>query len=63
LRVDAQCGTIATGKDATLFLSKGDALDMRGNQLVAAFIQGRSIELTSKQTELYEKFKKKYEGK
>jgi imidazolonepropionase-like amidohydrolase len=63
LRVDAQCGTIATSKDATLFLSKGDALDMRGNQLVAAFIQGRSIELTSKQTELYEKFKKKYEGK
>jgi imidazolonepropionase-like amidohydrolase len=63
LRIDDACGTIESGKDATLFISQGDALDMRTNQLVAAFIQGRQIELTSKQTELYEKFKKKYEGK
>ncbi len=61
LRVDSTCGTLAAGKDATLFLSRGDALDMRTNGLVMAFIQGRQIELTSKQTELYEKFKKKYE--
>ncbi|MEN9639618.1 MAG: hypothetical protein RLZZ262_1487 [Bacteroidota bacterium] len=63
LRVDHLCGTLESGKDATLFLSSGDALDMRTNGLVMAFIQGRQIELTSKQTELYEKFKKKYEGK
>lgn len=63
LRIEDRCGTLEAGKDATLFLSRGDALDMRTNGLVMAFIQGRQIELTSKQTELYEKFKKKYEGK
>jgi imidazolonepropionase-like amidohydrolase len=62
LRIDARCGTLSPGKDANLFLSRGDALDMRGNALVAAFIQGRQIDLSSKQTELYEKFKKKYAG-
>ena len=63
LRIEDRCGTLQAGKDATLFVSRGDALDMRTNGLVMAFIQGRQIELTSKQTELYEKFKKKYEGK
>jgi len=60
LGIDATCGSLETGKDATLFISKGDALDMRTNQLTAAFIQGRMIDLGSKQTELYEKYMKKY---
>jgi hypothetical protein len=33
------------GKDATLFISEGDALDMRTNKLTNAFIQGRMISL------------------
>jgi len=33
LGIDATHGTLAVGKSATLFISKGDALDMRGNQL------------------------------
>lgn len=61
LGIDAQCGSLEVGKDATLFISKGDALDMMTNSLTAAFIQGRNIDLSSKQTELYEKYKKKYD--
>lgn len=56
-------GSIESGKDATLFLSSGDALDMRTNHLTYAFIEGRQIELKSKQTEMYDKYKKKYDGK
>jgi len=62
LGIDSTCGTLEVGKDATLFISTGDALDMRTNALTHAFIQGRSIVLRSKQTELYEKYKKKYDG-
>ena len=62
LGIEAQCGTLEVGKDATLFISAGDALDMRTNALTRAFIQGRSIVLRSKQTELYEKYKQKYDG-
>ena len=63
LGIDARCGSLETGKDATLFLSKGDALDMTTNAVIHAFIQGRDIDLSSKQTELYEKYKKKYDEK
>jgi len=61
LGIDARCGTLEIGKDATLFISTGDALDMRTNALTHAFIEGREIELRSKQTDLYEKYKKKYD--
>jgi imidazolonepropionase-like amidohydrolase len=63
LGIDDQCGTLEVEKDATLFISNGDALDMRTNAVTHAFIQGRSIVLRSKQTELYEKYKQKYDGK
>jgi imidazolonepropionase-like amidohydrolase len=62
LGIDSSCGTLEVGKDATLFISTGDALDMRTNALTHAFIQGRSIVLRSKQTELYEKYKLKYDS-
>jgi imidazolonepropionase-like amidohydrolase len=62
LGIDDRCGTLEVGKDATLFISNGDALDMRTNALSHAFIQGRSIVLRSKQTDLYEKYKQKYDG-
>jgi len=56
--LENQIGTIEPGKDATLFLSEGDALDMKTQKLTHAWIQGRPISLESKQTALYEKFKK-----
>lgn len=61
LGIEAQCGSIAVGKDATLFLSEGDALDMRTNQLTVAFIQGRKINLETHQTRLSDKYKYKYQ--
>ncbi len=55
-------GTLEVGKSATLFVSKGDALDMRGNQLTHAFIDGRAISLETHQTELWKRYMGKYEG-
>lgn len=63
LGVADRLGSLEVGKDATLFISSGDALDMRTNNLQAAFINGRKISLRSKQTDLYEKYKRKYSGK
>lgn len=61
LGIDAFCGSIEPGKDATLFISTGDALDMRTNNVEAAFIQGRALDLNNFQKQLYEKYKSKYE--
>jgi imidazolonepropionase-like amidohydrolase len=58
LGIDKTCGTLSPGKDATFFLSKGNALEMKSQELTAAWIQGRKISLESKQTQLYEKFAK-----
>ena len=63
LGIDSICGTLETGKDATLFISKGDALDMRTNKLTQAFIQGREISLETHQTNLNKKYKEKYNQK
>lgn len=63
LGIDENYGTLAEGKSATLFISEGDALDMRGNQLTHAFIDGREISLETHQTELWKKYSGKYGGK
>lgn len=63
LGIDADYGTLETGKSATLFVSEGDALDMRGNQLTHAFIDGRMISLETHQTELWKRYSEKYEEK
>jgi imidazolonepropionase-like amidohydrolase len=63
LGIDNLCGTLEIGKDATLFISEGDALDMRTNKLTQAFIQGRAISLETHQNQLNKKFKEKYNQK
>jgi imidazolonepropionase-like amidohydrolase len=60
LGIDKSTGTIEVGKDATLFISEGDALDMRGNQIIRAFIAGRKIALYGTQQELFDRYQKKY---
>ena len=62
LGIDAKYGTLEAGKSATLFISEGDALDMKSNKLSHAFIDGRQISLESHQTELYERYKGKFES-
>lgn len=63
LGIDDVCGSLEEGKDATLFISEGDALDMRTNKLTEAFVQGRKINLETHQTKLYKKYKEKYKQK
>jgi len=62
LGIDDRLGTLEKGKDATLFISEGDALDMRTNKLTKAFIKGRELSLESHQTELYHRYSDKYEN-
>lgn len=62
LDVDDNVGTLEAGKDATLFISEGDALDMRTNILKDAFIQGRKISLESHQTKLWKRYANKYKN-
>ncbi len=60
LGIEDSYGTLAEGKSATFFVSEGDALDMRGNQLTHAFIDGREISLETHQTELWKRYMGKY---
>lgn len=60
LGIDANYGTLETGKSATLFICEGDALDMRTNILNLAFIDGREISLETHQTKLWKRYSKKY---
>lgn len=60
LGIDSFTGSLEIGKDATLFISEGDALDMRTNNISNAFIQGREISLESHQTKLWNRYSNKY---
>ena len=60
LGIDNRAGTLENGKDATLFISDGDALDMRTNNVIRAFIRGKDINLDNVQKQLYRKYMKKY---
>lgn len=62
LGIDDKVGSLEVGKDATLFISEGDALDMRTNILTDAFIQGRKISLETHQTLLYKRYREKYKN-
>jgi imidazolonepropionase-like amidohydrolase len=60
LGVDERLGSLTIGKDATLFIAKGDPLDMRTNQLSHAFIQGRALSLETHQTKLWKRYMEKF---
>ncbi|MCO5950725.1 amidohydrolase family protein [Mucilaginibacter flavidus] len=60
LGIDKTTGTLEVGKDANLFVSKGDALDMISIDVDYAFIQGRNINLDNLHKQLYKKFADKY---
>jgi imidazolonepropionase-like amidohydrolase len=56
LGVEARVGSIEPGKDATLIVTDGDILDLRSH-VVAAYVDGRALDLTDKQKRLYERYK------
>jgi imidazolonepropionase-like amidohydrolase len=60
LGIDSRVGSLENGKDATLFISTGDALDVRTNQVEWAFIRGKKLDLNNEQKALNEKYLKKY---
>ena len=55
--IDNILGSIEKGKNATFFISSGDALDMRTNNVEQAFINGVSINLNNHQKALFNKYK------
>lgn len=57
--VSDRIGSLTVGKDATLIVTDGNILETP-TQVVRAYIQGRLVDLTSKHTQLNEKYKAKY---
>lgn len=58
--IEERVGSLTKGKDATMFISEGNALEITGNKLTHAFIKGRTLDLRNEQTELYNRYMKKY---
>ncbi|MEO6682819.1 MAG: amidohydrolase family protein, partial [Ginsengibacter sp.] len=58
--MDKTTGTIEAGKDANIIVSDGDILNMGSSIVELAFIQGRKIDLENHQTQLTERYNKKY---
>lgn len=59
LGVGEQLGSLKAGKDATLFVSDGHPFELT-SKIEMAFIQGRKIDLRTKQTELAKKYRERY---
>lgn len=59
LGIADQYGSLDAGKSATLIITDGDPLEMTSH-VTAAYIDGRAIDLSTKQTKLAEKYREKY---
>ena len=54
--IDDLLGSIEAGKEATFFISDGDALNMIDNNIEQAYIKGKRINLDNHQKQLYQKY-------
>lgn len=59
LGVADRVGSLEVGKDATLFVADGDILEIP-THVTHAWIAGKPVDLSSKHTQLYEKYKQRY---
>lgn len=59
LGIDKYYGSIEEGKQATFFVSTGNALEMKTHDVIHALIDGFFAPLTNHQLELYQKYKAK----
>lgn len=59
LGVSNRVGSLEVGKDATLIITDGDPLEVRTHTEMA-FIQGKTLDMSSKHTALYRKYLEKY---
>ena len=62
LGVGNQLGALESNRAATVFLSDGDILEIP-THVERAWIDGREIDLSNKQTRLAEKYREKYRQK
>jgi imidazolonepropionase-like amidohydrolase len=53
-------GSLQSGKDASIFIANGDILET-ATQVELAWVQGRKVDLGSRHTDLYQKYKTKYD--
>lgn len=60
LGVDKTLGSIEVGKDASLFVSTGNAIDALTNNVTFAFVQGKKISLENRHTRLADKYRERY---
>lgn len=63
LGIDEKYGSLEVGKSATLFVSEGNALDMRTNQMFLGLLDGNFVSTRNTQIDLYERYQEKYKGK
>jgi imidazolonepropionase-like amidohydrolase len=56
LGIAAKAGSIEPGKLANLLVTRGDPLDIR-SEVKYVFVEGKMVELGSRNTEMYERFK------
>ncbi|MCA9295981.1 MAG: amidohydrolase family protein, partial [Phycisphaerales bacterium] len=59
LGIDDRYGSLEPGKSATLIVTDGDPLEIT-THIMQAYIDGRKIDLNSRHTQLYEKYREKY---
>jgi imidazolonepropionase-like amidohydrolase len=55
--VDGDLGSLEVGKEATLFVSEGDVLDVIGRKVTHLFVAGRRVDLDDRHKELYRKYR------
>lgn len=60
LGVADRVGSLEKGKDATLFVSNKNPLEIT-NQVELAFVQGKQVDLSDRHKRLYNKYQQKYE--
>jgi hypothetical protein len=62
LGIDQEFGSIEVGKSATIFVSKGPALDMKTNDVTTIVMNGKIQSPVNFQESLYLKYKAKYQS-
>jgi imidazolonepropionase-like amidohydrolase len=58
--VQNSLGSLEVGKDASLFVSTGNAIDGLTNNIELAFIQGKKMSLENRHSRLAEKYRERY---
>jgi imidazolonepropionase-like amidohydrolase len=56
LGIDSDYGSLETGKKASFFLCKGDALDMRDSGALQVWINGKEQSTDNHQKQLYRRY-------